>query len=183
MQARQGEGDSPYLLPLLVIVGDGAISIELHRQSGVIRCLDVLNRPTGIGLEVFAENRIVLIDEQAFAAAAEGFHRLDQIVEIAVMVRMVQFKIGDDPQAGLELHQRSIGFVCLSDKQTTVAGVPVAAVAGDNTTNHSGWIFTNRGEECGHHSACGCFSMATRNSDGGLLFDQPGQKVRAMPNR
>ena len=77
MQARQGEGDSPYLLPLLVIVGDGAISIELHRQSGVIRCLDVLNRPTGIGLEVFAENRIVLIDEQAFAAAAEGFHRLD----------------------------------------------------------------------------------------------------------
>ena len=132
---------------------------------------------------MFFENRIVLIDEQAFAAPAKGFHRLDQIVEIAVMVRMVQFEIGDDPQTGFELHQRSIGFVCLSDQQTTVAGVTVAAVTGDYTTDHGCWIFTNRGQECGHQSACGGFPMATRNSDCGLLFDQPGQKVGAMPNR
>ncbi len=183
MQSRQGKGDATNLSPLLVIVGNGAISIELHRQSGVIRCLEVLNRPTGIGLKVFFENRIVLIDEQAFTAAAKGFHRLDQIVEIAVVVRVVQFEIGDDPQTGLEFHQRSIGFICLSDKQTTAACMTVAAVTGDNTTNHSCWIFANRREECGHHSACGGFPMATSNSDCGLLFDQPGQKVGAMPNR
>ena len=105
MQAWKGKGDLTNLLTSLVIVGDGAISIELHRQSGVVRGFEVLNRPTGIGLKVFFENGIVVIDQEAFAAATKGFHRLDQVVEIAVMVRMVQFEIGDDPQTGLELHQ------------------------------------------------------------------------------
>ena len=68
----------------------------------------------------------------------------------------------------------------VASRQTTVAGMAVAAITGHNASDHGGGVFPGRREQGGDHGAGGGFAVAAGDGDRGLLGDQGCQHIRSV---
>ena len=119
VQPWQGEGDPPHLNTLFIEVGNGAIAFQADGQGGEVHVVAALHGPPGIGLEVLAQDRIVLVGEQAAATGSEATHGGDQVIQIPVVIGVIQLKIGDHAQSGVEFDQGSVRFIGFRYQQSS----------------------------------------------------------------
>ena len=131
---------------------------------------------------MFLQDRAVVIGQHAIATPCEALQGGDQLVEAGVVIGVIQLQVGDHPQAGAELHQGPVGFIRLGHEQLPLAGVTIAAEAGDDASNHSGWVLIGLQQQGGDQGAGGGFAVAAGDCNGGLLLDQSRQEIGAMPD-
>ena len=105
MQTRHGQGEVPHGLSCFVETRQATITVQLQRQSGEINPFMAGHRPPGIRLKVLPKNRAVAVGQYSAASISETLQRGDQIVEIAVVVCVVELKVGQHPEMSLKLHQ------------------------------------------------------------------------------
>ena len=99
------------------------------------------------------------------------------------MVGVVQFEVGQNPQACLELHQRSIRFIGFGYQQAPLAVASVAAEGGHDAADHRGWIVMGRSQQGGNQRTGGGFAMAAGHGDRGLAVDQRSQHIGTVADR
>ena len=96
------------------------------------------------------------------------------------MVRVVQFQVGDHPQAGGEFDQGAIGFVGFSHQQGAGATAAIASEGGHDAADHGRGVLVGARQQGGHHGAGGGFAVAAGNGNGALGADQGAKHVGAM---
>ena len=131
---------------------------------------------------MFLQDRAVVIGQHAIATPREVLQGGDQVVEAGVVIGVIQLQVGDHPQAGAELHQGPVGFIRLGHEQLPLASVTIAAEAGDDASNHSGWVLIGLQQQGGDQGAGGGLAVAAGDCNGGLLLDQSRQEIGAMPD-
>ena len=182
VQSRQGQHEVPDRFALFIEKGMAAIAVELEWQSGEVDAVGFRDGPPGIGWKLLLNDWAILVSQDPVAAVCKATHRADQVVEIAVVVGVIEFKVGDQAQVGPEFHQRPIRFIGFGHQQSAMACMTIAFKAGNDAADDGSGIFAGFDQQGGDQGAGGCFSMAAGHGDRRLLIDQGSQQVGAMPD-
>ena len=68
---------------------------------------------------MLAQDRIVLVGEQAAASGSEATHGGDQVIQIPVVIGVIQLQIGDHSKSGIEFDQGSVRFIGFRHQQSS----------------------------------------------------------------